>query len=198
VTQNSEQPIFNIGGELVALGPLRRELLPIYHRWYNDFAVRRSFGGVPNLRTLEQQAGWYDHTTSESSGVTFTMYELSTKRPIGTTYLAYIDYQDRCADFGILIGESDCRGRGYGTEAARLTLDFAFTALGLYSVGLRTNEYNLAGLRAFEKAGFREYGRRWQCRMMGGRLWDEVLMDCLATEFESPVLERIFAPDEPK
>ena len=29
---------------------------------------------------------------------------------------------------------------------------------------------------------------------MGGRLWDEVYMDCLATEFQSPVLRRLLVP----
>jgi diamine N-acetyltransferase len=58
-------------------------------------------------------------------------------------------------------------------------------------------EYNLAGWRTYEKAGFREFGRRRQCRLMGGRLWDEVYMDCLASEFTSPVLGHIFVPDQP-
>jgi hypothetical protein len=33
---------------------------------------------------------------------------------------------------------------------------------------------------------------------MGGRRWDEIFMDCLATEFTSPVLGRVFVPDEPR
>jgi diamine N-acetyltransferase len=38
--------------------------------------------------------------------------------------------------------------------------------------------------------------RRRSCWLMGGRWYDEVYMDCLASEFESPALARIFAPDE--
>jgi diamine N-acetyltransferase len=51
-------------------------------------------------------------------------------------------------------------------------------------------------LRAYLKAGFKEIGRRRECRMMGCKLWDEVYMDCLSSEFESPVLRRIYAPDD--
>ncbi len=47
---------------------------------------------------------------------------------------------------------------------------------------------NPAGIRAYQKAGFKEIGRRRECRMMGGKLWDEVHMDCLSSEFESRVL----------
>ena len=46
---------------------------------------------------------------------------------------------------------------------------------------------NPAGIRAYQKAGFKEIGRRRECRMMGGKLWDEVYMDCLSSEFERPV-----------
>ena len=53
---------------------------------------------------------------------------------------------------------------------------------------------NPAGIRAYQKASFKEIGRRRECRMMGGKLWDEVHMDCLSSEFDSPVLRRIYAP----
>ena len=36
-----QQPIINFAGEKVALGPLRRDLVPLYQRWYNDFEVMR-------------------------------------------------------------------------------------------------------------------------------------------------------------
>ena len=55
---------------------------------------------------------------------------------------------------------------------------------------------NPADIKAYQRAGFKEIGRRRKCRMMGGRLWDEIYMDCLSSEFESPVLQRIYAPDD--
>jgi RimJ/RimL family protein N-acetyltransferase len=57
--------------------------------------------------------------------------------------------------------------------------------------------YNVAGQRAYAKAGFREYARRRECHQMGGRLWDMIYMECLATNFTSPVLAPIFTPDAP-
>jgi len=109
-----------------------------------------------------------------------------------------VDYRNRTANFGIFIGEAEVRGKGYGTEATRLTLDHALTALGLHNVMLTVAEFNLAGQRAYARAGFHEFGRRRQCRWLGGRLWDDVYMDCLSTSFESPVLARIFVPDAPR
>ncbi len=109
--------------------------------------------------------------------------------------LAEIDFRNRSAAFGILIGDPDARGKGYGTETTRLILDYAFTAVGLHNVMLTVFEFNKAGIRAYEKAGYRELGRRRECRMMGGKLWDEIYMQCLSTDFESPVLGQIFRHD---
>ncbi|MBA3390044.1 MAG: GNAT family N-acetyltransferase [Rubrobacter sp.] len=122
-------------------------------------------------------------------------YERATLRPIGNTVLAEIDFRNRSAAFGILIGDPDARGKGYGTETTRLILDYAFTAVGLHNVMLTVFEFNKAGIRAYEKAGYRELGRRRECRMMGGKLWDEIYMQCLSTDFESPVLGQIFRHD---
>lgn len=191
-------PILNIIGEKVALGPIHRDLVPLYHRWVNDFAVLRTLH-IPRPSTLEEIQAAYEAEVArerQRTVVYFTIYDRVTLRPIGRTDLGDINYRDRSAGFGIEIGEADYRGRGYGTEATRLTLDYAFTALGLHSVCLETWEYNLVAQRAYAKAGFRETGRRRQAKFMGGKLWDIVCMDCLSTEFVSPVLSQILVPDE--
>jgi len=191
------RPIINIEGERVALGPLRRDLVPLYQRWINDFASAHNFGQVGPL-TEDQERAWYDRQATAEQSVTFTIYERATWRPIGTTNLHALDHRNGMATFGVGIGEADCRGKGYGTEVTRLMLDYAFTALGLHSVMLIVFAYNLAGQRAYAKAGFREIGRRRQAYRLGGRWWDIVYMDCLAAEFTSPVLRQIFAPDGPR
>jgi RimJ/RimL family protein N-acetyltransferase len=194
----AERPVVNIVGERVALGPLRRDLVPRYQRWVNDFDAIRTLGTIPRPLSLEQEEAWYEGQARSEQNANFTIYELASWQPVGNAGLNGIDYRNRTAEFGILIGEPDRRGHGLGTETARLVLDYAFTALGLHSVMLRVHEYNLAGRRAYERAGFRECGRRRQCQLMGGRLWDTIYMDCLADEFTSPVLGRVFAPDEPR
>jgi len=119
-------------------------------------------------------------------------------RPIGITNLHRIDLRNRTAAFGMLIGATTDRGKGYGTEATHLMLDYAFTALGLHNVMLTVLEFNRAGRRVYEKAGFRECGRRREAHMMGGKLWDVIAMECLASEFARPVLARIVVADEPR
>ncbi len=83
------------------------------------------------------------------------MYELATQRPIGTAGEFDVDHRRRTAKFGIAIGERDCWGKGYGTEATRLVLDYGFVALGLHNVWLWTVGPNERAIRAYARAGFR-------------------------------------------
>lgn len=107
-------------------------------------------------RSIEPFALFEQRAIATESTVMFTIYERSTLRPIGYTMLDGMTFRLRSAEFEIHIGESDGHGKGYGTETARLMLDYAFATLGLHSVCLTVAEYNLAGCRAYERAGFRD------------------------------------------
>jgi len=188
VVEPGDQPILNLVGEKVALGPIRRDLLAVYQRWINDFEVLRPLS-VRGLQpqTAEGEVAWYERMAVSQTDVEFTIYERSSLRPIGNLGLHQIDHYNRTAIFGILIGEKDCWGKGYGTEATRLVLDYAFTGLGLQNVMLNVFATNERAIRAYTRAGFREIGRRRQAHRVAGNPEDIVLMDCLATEFERPI-----------
>lgn len=185
-----EQPIINILGEKVALGPLRRDLLPLYQRWINDFEVTRTLAVGLFPMTFEQEAAWYDRPKRDRDAV-FTIYERDSLRPIGNAGLHQIDRGHRTAEFGIMIGEKDCWDKGYGTEVARLMLEYGFVALSLHNIMLRAYSFNQRGIRAYEKAGFKPIGRRREARRFGGKPYDESLMDCLATEFQGTALPKL-------
>jgi len=184
----SKQPIINIVGDQVALGPVKRDLLPLYQKWFNDFEVTRTLLVQMRSMTLEAEEAWFDRITKSQRDVVFTIYERATMRPIGNTGLHNIDHFNRIADFGMLIGEKDCWGKGYGTESTALMLDYAFNGLGLHNVMLNVFDYNQRGIRAYTRAGFRVIGRRREAHRLTGQAYDVVLMDCLATDYNSPVL----------
>jgi diamine N-acetyltransferase len=180
-----DEPIINLLGEKVALGPYRRELLPRYHKWINDFEVARTIspqGARPV--TLEAEAAWYERATTAEDQRVFTIYERATWRPIGSTGLYHVDLVNQTAEFAIWIGEKDCWGKGYGTETARLMLDYAFTTLGLHSVWLKVMVFHERAVRAYQRAGFQVTGRRREGLRSGGRFYGVVMMDCLADEVQ--------------
>jgi len=194
--QSSEAPIVNIRGNLVALGPISKDMVPRFLRWINDFGSQLRVGfPMPGPVTAEFEEQWYESISTGPERNTFVIHELNTMAVIGSTGLHGIDLRHRSATFGIMIGDPDARGKGYGTEAATLMLDYGFTILGLHSINLTVAGFNLAGQKAYANAGFRECGRTRERIWFAGQWWDQILMDCLAHEFESPVLANAIAPD---
>lgn len=191
----TEKPTLTIEGDRVALGPLQRALVPLYARWINDLASVRTLGRIGHPTTLEEQQRWYDTMTSSETDHCFTVYDRAGWRPIGNAGLHQVDLGMQRASFGISLFEASARGKGLGTETTRLVLDFGFTVLGLRNVMLLVYEFNRAGLRCYEKAGFKEIGRRRSCQRLGDTWYDDVYMDCLASEFQSPVLGKLYRPD---
>lgn len=181
----TDEPPTIIRGDLVALGPSRRDLVPLYQRWLNDIEVAITyFNGTLVPETYEAAVERYERGAAGAGSRVFTIYQRSTALPIGITMLVRIDPVSRTAEFGILIGEKDCWGKGYGTEATRLTLEFAFSVLGLHNVALSVFSLNQRAIRAYTRAGFKTVGRRRQAKRIGSQVYDVIFMDCLATEFD--------------
>jgi RimJ/RimL family protein N-acetyltransferase len=187
-------PVYNIVGERVALGPLVRDIVPLAHRWYNDFWIMRTYGGALAGKPIEAIERWYEREIENEDARWFVIHERATDRAIGLTDLFQIEQDHGLAWFGMMIGEADVRGKGYATETTRLMLDYAFTALNLRTVMLSVDEFNSAGRRAYARAGFREAGRVRGATLVAGKRYDRIIMDCVADEFDSPVLRAMLEP----
>ena len=187
---DEQQPIINIAGEKVALGPLRRDLVPLYLKWENDFEVTRSVGAM-GPKSLEAEEDWYAQVSKAENETHFTIYDTAQSRPIGLASLSPTNSVHRTAEFYITIGDKESWGKGYGTEVTRLMLDYGFNCLGLHNINLWVYATNERGIRAYKRAGFRMAGRLRQSVRLAGRAYDLVLMDCLATEFRGGALNHL-------
>lgn len=187
--QSAKEPIVNIVGDKVALGPLHDDLLPLFVEWDNDFATADLQGGDMRPRSRHAVAAFWEPLIQggREDRVDFAIYERATLRPIGHANLRDLDGVRRTAEFGITIGVRDLWGKGYGTEATILALDYGFTVLSLHNVMLDTWSYNERAIRVYAKVGFREIGRRREAQRIGAAVHDVVFMDCLATEFRNPL-----------
>lgn len=177
-------------GHKCYLSPLSVEDADRIAGWENDLEVALPLGdeayllaavekGVENILEALKH-GWH----------VFGIVDLATDLLIGRSMLFNVNQVDRRAMFGILIGEKEFWGKGYGQEATCLTLDYAFNLLNLNSVSLGVFEFNTRAIRAYRRVGFKEIGRQRQFRIIAGQKHDLLLMDILAGEFESPVVSR--------
>lgn len=179
---SSNDPIVSIRGARVALGPLDRSIISLQTRWINDFATTRTLGADAQPRSEAAHERWYERMTS-GERITFAVYDLADMAPVGSVGLFAIDRRNGTCELGVGILEPERRGQGLGTEAVVLITDYAIRDLGMHNVHLATLAFNIAGIRAYEKAGFREYGRRREAWLHNGRWWDIVYMEVLAPEW---------------
>jgi len=197
--QHEQHPIITLAGDKIALGPPHRGILPLWAKWDNDLMLSILSGDPARPRTFESTEAEYDLYSKgeQRDWVLFVMYERATLRPIGIVELTEINFAHRTALFGIRIGEADCWGRGYGTEATTLMLDYAFNALGLHNIMLDPFAFNERAIRVYQKAGFKLIGHRRQAHRIGDHAYDVVLMDCLSNEFHSSLPRVIELPAIP-
>jgi diamine N-acetyltransferase len=187
---SEEEPDLVVVGEKVALGPLRPDLAATYARWMNQMDVRRGLDRL-GISTPTSEGKWVEDNIKEGAenppkAVEFTIYDRSDTTPVGTVGLFGIEHVNGLSRFGIAIGER--RGQGLGTEATRLALDYGFHVLQLHNVMLEVLDWNVAGLTAYERAGFRRIGVRRGAVLSRGRRTDLVLMDAVPEDFGPSVL----------
>lgn len=104
---------------------------------------------------------------------------------IGEVFLHQIDMNDKRARFAIGIFDSNLIGKGLGTEATKLVLDFAFNTLKLHRVDLRVLDYNKRAIRSYEKAGFKVEGIERESAFIRGKWHNDVMMSILEQEYTS-------------
>lgn len=180
-----DEPELIVVGERVALGPLRPDLAATYARWKNQLEVRRGLDQM-GIATEKSEGKWVEENLEAGAkrapgAAEFTVYDRADSVPVGTAGLFDISHANHVGEFGIYLGER--RGQGLGTEATRLVLDFAFHVLNLRNVVLQTLDWNEAGMKAYERAGFRRIGVRRGAVMSRGRPTDVVLMDAVPEDF---------------
>jgi len=175
-------------GTLVALAVDDPQVLAgAFTRWNRNAEFRRLLDDEPAILLSEKKIkDWLDKENSEESpnNFFFQIHDAENDRLIGFVGLQLVLWNHGDAWVGIGIGESDYWGKGYGTEAMKLILRYAFTELNLHRVTLGVFSYNPRAIRSYEKAGFKVEGRlRGEINRQGER-HDILLMGILRREWE--------------
>jgi len=129
-----------------------------YYRWMNDPEVTQYLETRYSPHSLERIRQFVESKDGQGDEIFLAMCLKEGNRHIGNIKLGPINWVHRFADISLLIGEKDCWGKGYASEAIGLILQLAFQNLNLHK--LRANCYaeNEGSRKAFRKNGFREEG----------------------------------------
>lgn len=168
-------------GERVTLRALEREDLERCHRWFNDEEVTKYLLRNDPLPMVEEEK-WFEEMVADKPRLNLAI-EDEEGNHIGNIGFHSIDFRNGTAEIGIVIGEKDRWGKGYGPEAVRLLLKYAFEELRLYRVGSAAFVENLRSIRCQEKCGFVKEGVRRGAIFRSGEHQDVILFGILRDEF---------------
>ena len=155
--------LVGIRGPRVRLVPLDRERhLDNYVRWFNDPEVTRWLSNYLPLSRLAEEA-FFERVARFETDIVWAVLD-EHGRHIGGTGLHGIDWPNRMATSGIVLGEKDVWGHGYGGEVMQVRTAWAFEELGLHRIESACFAGNVASARCLARAGYRQMGtarRKW-------------------------------------
>jgi RimJ/RimL family protein N-acetyltransferase len=174
-------------GKNVLLRPVKRLDISYFLKWFNDQEIIQYLClYLPMTEMYEEKYIEELGTTRAKSDVRFVVeaIEGTSTKPIGNCGLHEIHPKNHTANFGIVIGEKDYWGKGYGTEATRLVINYGFQELNLHRISSAAFAFNERSIKLHKKVGFREEGRLRQAMFKNGQYHDEVQFGILREEWK--------------
>jgi RimJ/RimL family protein N-acetyltransferase len=172
-------------GQLVRLGREEPETFAkAESRWESDSEYHRlADSGPARLWSEKKIKEWIEKRDARENRFGFSIRSLADDKLIGDIGLYVSDWASGEAWVGIAIGERDFWGKGYGTDAMRLILAYAFLELNLRRVSLALHSYNERAQKSYEKAGFKMEGVMRGEVLREGRRSDTLFMGILREEW---------------
>lgn len=171
-------------GDLIHLRPVDPETdLEMFYRGENDPEVRDAlFLALPATRDALRARLTQQLESREA--ILFTICTNEPVQAVGVTAFFRVDYVSRAAIFYLALLDRQAWGRGYGGEATRLMVDYAFATLNLHRIQLHVCAENAPAIRIYEKAGFVKEGVLRQAMYRRGGYVDFWVMGILREDWQ--------------
>ena len=169
-------------GKRVYLRALEKEDLICIQKWSNDPEIRKLTGEVASMGQADADK-FLDRVYNDNTREWFVIVIKENERLIGEAGLLRMFPAWRTTDISIVIGEKDAWGKGYGTEAILLLLDYAFRRLNFHRVAIGVVGFNEKAIRFWEKVGFKKEGIQRDGYYYKHKYHDFVMMSILEDEF---------------
>ena len=172
-------------GDLVRLAAKQADDNKLIARWHDDAEYLRFLDDdAARPRSVEALNQQDKDRHDRGNSFEFMFRTLVEDKVIGFGGL-WGQWNHRTFWLGIGIGEAGYRGKGYGTDAMRLLVGYAFRELDAYRIQLGVLSTNARAIRCYEKVGFvHEVVKRADIYRDGQRI-DTYYMGLLRAEWEA-------------
>lgn len=177
-----EKPILH--GETVRLRPITEADAETMFASFGDEEGNR-LTGTHGTFTLEQVQRHYARVGDADDRADYAIVlQSDPELLLGEVVLNDIDWDNRQASFRIALVGPHVYGKGYGTQATRLIVQYGFEQLDLHRIELEVYDFNPRAQRVYEKAGFVREGARRDALLWDGKFQDAIMMSILRPEYE--------------
>ena len=183
-------------GTKVRLRSYTKADLPKAREYLNDPEVGAGLRrGIRFPFRPEDEEKFYDSIDPNSTkGYSFAIECKESGQYLGGCGMHDIDSKNRMATVGIFLGKEHV-GKGYGTDAMQVLVDFCFNEINLNRVKLNVFAFNKRAIRCYRKTGFKIEGTLRQEVFRNGKYHDSLVMGLLRSEWEKTRATR--KPDKP-
>ena len=173
-------------GERVLLRPIQDSDAEAFVGWINHPEIR-SFLLFRFPMSLRDEREWIEGLSEKGlrRNVVLAIERKNDQKHIGTVGLHGIDWIHRRAMTVSFVCPASLRGKGYGTEAKNLLLDYAFGELGMHSLFAVAFEGNEGSIRALEKQGYKRGGVFRKSHLVKGEWVDAIYYDILLEDWRA-------------
>ena len=153
--------------------------------WVNNPRIVDTLSDIFLYPHSEKNTRRFLDMTTSPDWTGFVMAHAETAEYIGQIDFVKLDQKNGYGELGIVIGQEEHHGKGYGTEALELLCSFAFDQLRLNRVELVCWSFNTRARHVYEKVGFVQEGVRRKKRYRSGEFHDEICYGLLKEEWEA-------------
>jgi len=173
-------------GEQVKLTSINEQDVLEFQKWFNDVAFMRYYDIVSAIpKSMEDVQELLSEVRKSNNAYIFAVKNLKLQELIGVTGFEDISWNNGTAIIYIGIGGEKDRGKGYGMEALKLTMEFGFQELNFHKIQLTVLEYNQPAIKLYEKLGFKREGVYREFIHRDGIRYDMYLYGILRSEWEA-------------
>jgi len=181
---SEESKVVFLKGKSVNLRPVFKSDLPQIVRWINDPEVR-NFLNAHLPQSEQDEERWLENLSKNKDTDLVLVIETTEGRVIGLMGLHKINWRDRVAITGALIGEKEYWGKGFGSDAKITLLNYAFNVLNLRKICSGVISYNKRSLQYSIKCGYKEEGILKEHIFRNGQYWDVIQLAIFREDFIS-------------
>jgi len=180
----------NIHGKAVVLRAPELRDVELLNRWANDPEIWRLLGGWHFPYSGLSTEKWISGLNNNSPDGHVFCIDAPELGLIGTANLINIDWKNRHAYHGMMLGDKDVRGKGLGLDTVMAVMRYAFEELGLVRLDGGMVELNERSISFYTKScGWEIEGRKKNWYYRGNRYYDQVIVGITSQRYHELVRE---------